>query len=91
MTMKAKELADLEPDELAAKLAEAKEELFNLRFQNVTGQLDNPHRLRDVRKDIARILTVIRQRELAGETVSAVASERPAAPRRFGRTRKGGK
>jgi large subunit ribosomal protein L29 len=92
MTMKAKELADLEPDELAAKLAEAKEELFNLRFQNVTGQLDNPHRLREVRKDIARILTVIRQRELAGEAVpAAVASERPAAGRRFGRTRKGGK
>ncbi len=92
MTMKAKELADLEPDELAAKLAEAKEELFNLRFQNVTGQLDNPHRLREVRKDIARIFTVIRQRELAGEAVPAtVASERPAAKRRFGRTRKGGK
>ena len=41
MTMKASELADLDTDELAAKLAEAKEELFNLRFQNVTGQLDN--------------------------------------------------
>ena len=48
MTMPASELRDLEPDELAAKLAEAKEELFNLRFQNVTGQLDNPHRLREV-------------------------------------------
>jgi large subunit ribosomal protein L29 len=70
MTMKARELADLDADELAAKLAEAKEELFNLRFQNVTGQLDNPHRLREVRKDIARVLTVMRQRELAeqGET-----------------------
>ena len=62
--MKARELADLDADELAAKLAEAKEELFNLRFQNVTGQLDNPHRLREVRKDIARVLTVMRQREL---------------------------
>jgi large subunit ribosomal protein L29 len=67
MTMKARELADLDPDELAAKLAEAKEELFNLRFQNVTGQLDNPNRLREVRKDIARVLTVMRQRELAEE------------------------
>jgi large subunit ribosomal protein L29 len=64
MTMKARELADLDADELAAKLAEAKEELFNLRFQNVTGQLDDPHRLREVRKDIARVLTVMRQREL---------------------------
>ena len=62
--MKASELADLDADELAAKLAEAKEELFNLRFQNVTGQLDDPHRLREVRKDIARVLTVMRQREL---------------------------
>ncbi|MGH8940069.1 MAG: 50S ribosomal protein L29, partial [Actinomycetes bacterium] len=45
----------------------AKEELFNLRFQNVTGQLDDPHKLREVRKDIARVLTVMRQRELAEE------------------------
>jgi large subunit ribosomal protein L29 len=67
MTMKARELADLDTDELEAKLAEAKEELFNLRFQNVTGQLDNPHRLREVRKDIARVLTAMRQRELAEE------------------------
>jgi large subunit ribosomal protein L29 len=67
MTMKARELADLDADELAAKLDEAKDELFKLRFQNVTGQLDNPHRLREVRKDIARVLTVMRQRELAQE------------------------
>ena len=65
--MKARELAELDADELAARLAEAKEELFNLRFQNVTGQLDNPHRLREVRKDIARVLTVMHQRELAEE------------------------
>ena len=65
--MKAQELADLDADELAAKLAEAKNELFNLRFQNVTGQLDNHQRLREVRKDIARVLTVMRQRELAEE------------------------
>ena len=68
--MKATELADLDADELAARLAEAKEELFNLRFQNVTGQLDNPNRLREVRKDIARVLTVMRQRELAEERES---------------------
>ena len=65
--MKAQELADLDADELAAKLAEAKDELFKLRFQNVTGQLDNHQRLREVRKDIARVLTVMRQRELAEE------------------------
>jgi large subunit ribosomal protein L29 len=91
MTMKARELADLDAEELAARLAEAKEELFNLRFQNVTGQLDDPHRLREVRRDIARIFTVIRQRELAGEATAdgsgapaGAASRRPAG-RRFGR------
>ena len=60
----AAELRDLTTDDLSAKLAEAKEELFNLRFQNATGQLDNTARLRTVRKDIARIYTVIREREL---------------------------
>jgi large subunit ribosomal protein L29 len=89
MTMKARELADLDAEELAAKLAEAKEELFNLRFQNVTGQLDDPHRLREVRKDIARIFTVIRQRELAGE-VEPAAAEQPAE-RGFARRRTGRK
>ncbi|HEV8650448.1 MAG TPA: 50S ribosomal protein L29 [Actinomycetes bacterium] len=92
MTMKATELADLDAEELAAKLAEAREELFNLRFQNVTGQLDDPHRLREVRKDIARIFTVIRQRELAGEAVPvAVAPERRRpSGRRFGRRQRKG-
>jgi large subunit ribosomal protein L29 len=86
--MKARELIDLDGDELVAKLAEAKDELFKLRFQNVTGQLDNAHRLGEVRKDIARILTVIRQRELAGEAMpTAVATVRPAAKRRLGRRR----
>jgi large subunit ribosomal protein L29 len=86
--MKARELVDLDGDELVAKLAEAKDELFKLRFQNVTGQLDNAHRLGEVRKDIARILTAIRQRELAGEAVpTTVATVRPAAKRRLGRRR----
>jgi large subunit ribosomal protein L29 len=86
--MKARELIDLDGDELVAKLAEAKDELFKLRFQNVTGQLDNAHRLGEVRKDIARILTVIRQRELAGEAMpTPVATVRPAAKRRLGRRR----
>jgi large subunit ribosomal protein L29 len=92
MTMKATELADLDAEELAAKLAEAREELFNLRFQNVTGQLDNPHRLREVRKDIARIFTVIRQRELAGEAVPVAAATQTRRPsgRRFGRRQRKG-
>ena len=67
--MKPKELRDLGDDEIAAKLAETKEELFNLRFQLVTGQLDNPMRIGQVRKDIARLLTIIREREIeAAET-----------------------
>jgi large subunit ribosomal protein L29 len=51
-------------EELEAKLAEAKEELFNLRFQGATGQLESHGRLRAVRKEIARIYTVMREREL---------------------------
>jgi large subunit ribosomal protein L29 len=62
---KPEELRDLSDDELDTKLAEAKEELFNLRFQLVTGQLDNPMAIKVMRKEIARILTVIRERELA--------------------------
>ena len=64
MASNAAELRDLNAGDLAEKLKEAKEELFNLRFQNATGQLDNTARLRTVRKDIARIYTVIREREL---------------------------
>jgi len=68
------ELRALADDELVGKLKEAKEELFNLRFQAATGQLESHGRLRAVRTDIARIYTVMRERELgitiheAGET-----------------------
>ncbi len=58
------ELRDLAEDELLTRLREAKEELFNLRFQVATGQLDNNRRLQHVRRDIARIYTVMREREL---------------------------
>jgi len=58
------ELRNLDNTELAAKLRESKEELFNLRFQGATGQLENHGRLRAVRKDIARIYTILREREL---------------------------
>ncbi|MGN6244650.1 MAG: 50S ribosomal protein L29 [Motilibacteraceae bacterium] len=58
------ELRGLEDDELVTKLREAKEELFNLRFQAATGQLENHGRLKAVKKDIARIYTIMREREL---------------------------
>jgi len=58
------ELRELTEEELVLRLREAKEELFNLRFQMATGQLDNNRRLRTVRHDIARIYTVMREREL---------------------------
>jgi large subunit ribosomal protein L29 len=60
----AAEIRDLADEELVSRLGEAKEELFNLRFQVATGQLDNNRRLHDVRRDIARIYTVMREREL---------------------------
>ncbi len=60
----ANELRELGQDELVLRLREAKEELFNLRFQTATGQMDNNRRLRAVKHDIARIYTVMREREL---------------------------
>jgi large subunit ribosomal protein L29 len=57
-----RELAD---PELETRLGEAKQELFNLRFQNVTGQLDNSARIGQVRREVARIETILRQREIA--------------------------
>ncbi|MDP4804265.1 MAG: 50S ribosomal protein L29 [Candidatus Nanopelagicales bacterium] len=65
------ELRNLETDELTEKLRESKEELFNLRFQGATGQLENHGRLRAVRKDIARIYTIMRERELGITPVEA--------------------
>jgi large subunit ribosomal protein L29 len=62
--LNAHELDELDATDLEAKLREAKEELFNLRFQAATGQLDSHGRLRTVKKDIARIYTVVREREL---------------------------
>ena len=62
--MKASELRKNNIDELQKKLKELKAELFNLRFQNAVNQLENPMRIRIVKKDIARILTIIREREL---------------------------
>jgi len=64
MAIQTSDLRELHNDELQTRLRESKEELFNLRFQMATGQLDNNRRLRDVRHDIARIYTILREREL---------------------------
>jgi large subunit ribosomal protein L29 len=71
----ATELRGLEDDELITKLKESKEELFNLRFQSATGQLDNNKRLQTVRHDIARIYTVMRERELGLTTAPISGAE----------------
>ena len=60
--MKAKELRDMTGDELNAKLKELKNELFNLRFQHAINQLDNPHKIVDVQKDIARVMTILQEK-----------------------------
>jgi large subunit ribosomal protein L29 len=62
--VKASELMELDIEELDSRLADAKAELFNLRFQHVTGQLDNYVRLGQLRRDVARIKTVLREREI---------------------------
>ncbi|HZK42968.1 MAG TPA: 50S ribosomal protein L29 [Syntrophomonadaceae bacterium] len=63
--MKAKKIRELTEMEINKKVSDYKEELFNLRFQLATGQLDNPMRIKEVKKSIARCKTVLRQRELA--------------------------
>jgi large subunit ribosomal protein L29 len=65
MGSKASELRELNDGELLQRVVEAKEEHFNLRFQNATGQLDNSARLGDVRREIARLNTLLREREIA--------------------------
>ncbi|MHB9146514.1 MAG: 50S ribosomal protein L29 [Symbiobacteriia bacterium] len=62
--MKAKEVQELSTDELTSKLDSLKDELFKLRFQHATGQLENPARIRDVRRSIARVQTVLHERQL---------------------------
>ena len=65
--MKPKELRDLSVADLAGKLDDYYQEMFNLRFQRATGQLSNTARKKEVRRDIARIKTILRERELATE------------------------
>jgi large subunit ribosomal protein L29 len=79
---KAAELRMADDEELGSKLADARQELFNLRFQAVTGQLDNKARLGQVRKEIARLMTILREREIATweAMVSEQATEAGSAP-----------
>jgi large subunit ribosomal protein L29 len=74
----AHELDELSSTDLEAKLREAKEELFNLRFQAATGQLESHGRLRTVKKDIARIYTVVRERELGIRTAPGAENKEEA-------------
>ena len=64
--MKANEVRKMSVSELEAKLGELKKDLFNLRLQHATNQLDNPIRIAQVKKDIARVKTIIREQQLAG-------------------------
>lgn len=60
--MKAKELRELSAEQLDSKLKELRHELFNLRFQHAVNQLDNPHKIAEVKHDIARVMTVLREK-----------------------------
>ncbi|MGZ4690581.1 MAG: 50S ribosomal protein L29 [Acidimicrobiia bacterium] len=75
MADKATELRELNDAELVQKLAETKEEHFNLRFQSATGQLDNSARLGEVRREVARIHTLLREREIAAAEAAAPGGE----------------
>ena len=66
--MKASEIKDLNVEEMHRKLVDLKEELFNLRFQHETGQLENPQKMKQTKRDIARVKTVIKQSELNKKT-----------------------
>lgn len=79
MATTAHELDEMTNIDLETKLREAKEELFNLRFQAATGQLESHGRLRTVKKDIARIYTVVRERELGIRTAPGSSNEDGAA------------
>ena len=66
MMMKASEVRAMTPDQLEAKLNELKKDLFYLRMQHATNQLDNPVKIAEVKRDIARVKTIIREQQLAG-------------------------
>ena len=79
MPSKAAELRELPVEELESRIDSAKEELFNLRFQLATGALDNTARMKDLRHEVARIATVLREREIEAE-LDAIAAAEAAAP-----------
>jgi len=74
-TSRITELREMSDDELVTRLADARQELFNLRFQHVTGQLDNYARLGQLRKDIARIETLLRENEIAAAEAAEAAAD----------------
>ncbi|MFZ0134313.1 MAG: 50S ribosomal protein L29, partial [Desulfobacterales bacterium] len=65
------EFRSLSPEERRQKLVEMKQELFNLRFQHATGQLENPQRLKQIKRDVARVQTIIREEELSTHETEA--------------------
>ena len=77
--MKAAEIRDLATEELHGRIAELKEEIFNLRFQHATGQLDNHRRIRACKHDVARIRTVLRERDFAAAAAVVAGADAPAA------------
>ena len=79
MPSKAVELRELPDDDLYVRIESAKEELFNLRFQLATGQLDNTARLKELRHDVARLATVLRERELELDRIDAAQARESVA------------
>jgi large subunit ribosomal protein L29 len=79
MPSKAVELRELPDDDLYVRIESAKEELFNLRFQLATGQLDNTARLKELRHDVARLATVLRERELELDRLAAAQAREDVA------------
>ena len=71
--MKAAEMRQLSPEELAQRLGDSKDDLFRLRFQLISGQLQNHRRMKDTRREIARIMTIVRERELKSIQTSTAA------------------
>ncbi|MEA2844170.1 MAG: large subunit ribosomal protein [Actinomycetota bacterium] len=77
MATKTTELREMDPDDLEGRLADARQELFNLRFQHVTGQLDNYARLGDVRREIARVNTILREKEIEAAEATDEGTDEP--------------
>ena len=78
MKMKATEIRKMSAEELTSKLGDLKKDLFQLRLQHATNQLDNPVKIAEVKRDIARVKTIIRELELAGRRPSSVSSSSQA-------------